>query len=100
MWLAVGAASEQDDSLEQVLPRLASIVHFTSALDGRLRSEGLGGLAAARELHRCVVELLAAVAPDVARAQGTVADLVEALRAMEASLDALRRIKSELARAP
>ena len=100
MWLAVSAGPERREGIEQVLPQLASIVRFTGELDRRLAGEGLGGLASVRELHRCVVDLLTALAPDVARAQGTVADLVQALGAMQASIEALRRLKSELGRAP
>jgi hypothetical protein len=99
MWLAVGAASERGSGLEHLLLELASITRFTNELEQRLAGAGLGGLGRVRELHRSVVELLAAVSPDVARARATVAELVAALRGMEDALASLRRLKSELGRA-
>jgi len=100
LWLAVGAAHEQDEGMERLLPQLVSILRFSGELERRLAGDGLGGLAPVRELHRRVSDLLAALAPGVARARGTVADLVVALRAMEETLTAVRRLKSELGRAP
>jgi len=100
IWLAVGAASERSAGLEHLLLQLASIVRFTQEVDQRLTGDGLGDLGRVRELHRRVVELLAAVAPDVTRAREMVADLIASLHAMEDALAGLRRLKSELGRAP
>jgi hypothetical protein len=51
-----------------------------------------------RELHERVARMLGALAPGVAVAQGTVAELVASLCAMEETLTAIRRLKTELAR--
>jgi hypothetical protein len=98
IWLTIAGASADGDELEHLLPRLAGVLRFTSDLDARLRREGLGGFAPTRELHGRLAALVAALAPDVAHAEDTVARLVASLRAMEASLAALRRVKGELAR--
>ncbi len=100
MWLAVGAASERSAGMEHLLLQLAAVVRFTNELERRLAGDGLGGLARVRELHRSVVELLAAVSPDVTRARGAVADLIASLHAREDALAKLRRLKSELGRVP
>jgi hypothetical protein len=100
LWFAVGAAEGQGAGIERLLPQLASILRFSGELERRLAGDGLGGLAPVCELHRRVMALLAALAPDVARARGTVADLIAALRAMEETLAAVRRLKGEMGRAP
>ena len=99
MWLAVGAASERGSGLGHLLLELASITRFTTELEQRLAGAGLGGLGRVGELHRSVVELLAAVSPDVTRARATVAELVASLRGMEDALASLRRLKNELGHA-
>ena len=98
LWLAVGAAQEQSEGMERLLLQLASILRFTADLDRRLAADGLGGMAPMRELHERVARMLAALAPGVAVAQGTVAELVASLCAMEETLAAIRRLKTELAR--
>jgi hypothetical protein len=100
LWLAVGAAQEQAEGMERLLPQLASILRFTADLDRRLAAGGLGGLAPMRELYDRVAGVLAALAPGVAVAQGTVGELVASLRAMEETLTAIRRLKTDLAREP
>ena len=100
LWLAIGAAHERDGELQRLLPQLASIVLFASDLERRLSGDGLGGLARVRELHRRILDLLGGVAPDVARAQATLSEMVAALHGIERTLAGLRRIKDELGRAP
>jgi len=100
LWLAVGAAQEQDQGMERLLLQLAAILRFTADLDRRLAVDGLGGLAPMRELHERVARVLTGLAPGVAVAQGTIADLVGSLRAMEETLAAIRRLKAELTRVP
>jgi len=100
LWLAVGAAHERGGGMEHLLTQLASIMRFANDLDRRLAGDGLGGLASVRELHRRVVAVLEGLAPGVALARGTVAELVTSLRAMEATLAAVRQLKIELGRAP
>jgi hypothetical protein len=99
LWLAIGAAHERGEGMERLLPQLASIMRFANELDRRLAGDGLGGLAPVRELHRRVVDVLESLAPGVALARGTVTELVAALRAMEETLAALRRLKGELGHA-
>jgi hypothetical protein len=98
IWLAVGA-SERTTGLEHLMLQLASVARFTHELERGLAGDGLGDLARVRELHRGVVELLGGVSPDVERARAVVADLLASLRAMEAALASLRRLKSELGHA-
>lgn len=100
LWLAVGAAQEPGEGMERLLLQLASILRFTADLDRRLAGDGLGGLAPMRQLHERVTRVLAGLAPGVAVAQGTVAELVGSLRAMEETLAAIRRLKAELTRVP
>src|SRR4029453_14461054 len=100
LWLAVGAAHEQGEGMERLLAQLASITRFSSELDRRLAADGLGGLASVRDLHLRVEDVLAGLAPGVALARGTVAELIASLRAMEETLAALRRLKIELGHAP
>ena len=98
LWLAVGAAQDEGEGMEGLLLRLASILRFTADLDRRLAADGLGGMTRVCDLHERVTRVLAALAQGVAIAQGTVGELVVSLRAMEETLAALRRLKTELAR--
>jgi hypothetical protein len=97
LWLAVGAAQDEGEGMERLLLRLASILRFIAELDRRLAADGLGGMTSVREIHERAARVLAALAPDVAVARGTVGELVASLRAMEETLTALRRLKTELA---
>lgn len=100
LWLAVEAAHEPGEGMERLLLSLASVLRFTADLDRRLAGDGLGGLASISELHERVTNVLGALTPGVAMAQGTVAELVAALGRMEETLAALRRVKTELGHAP
>ena len=100
LWLAIGAEDERGEGMDRLLPQLAAILRVTSELERRLAGDGIGGLAAVRELHRRIVDILTTVAPDVARARETVDDLVASLHAMEERLAGIRRLKIELGRAP
>lgn len=99
LWLAIGATHERDGGLGRLLPQLASIISFTSDLERRLAGDGLGGLAHVRDLHRRILDLLGGVAPDVARAQAMVSEMVAALHGIDRTLAGLRRLKDELGRA-
>jgi hypothetical protein len=100
LWLAVDGTHGQGEGPERLLGQLASVFHFLRDLDHRLAADGLGDLAPMRELPRRVSDVLAPLAPRVAGAQSTIAELVASLRAMDEALTALRRLKAELALAP
>jgi hypothetical protein len=100
LWLAVDRTHGQGEGPERLLGQLASVFHFLRDLDRRLAADGLGDLAPMRELPRRVSDVLAPLAPRVAGAQSTIADLVAALHAMEEALTALRHLKAELGLAP
>jgi hypothetical protein len=100
LWLAVGAAQEQGEGMEGLLLRLASILRYTADLDRRLAADGLGGLTPLRELHERVTRVLAALAPGVTVARQTVGEMITSLHAMDETLAAIRRLKSELQREP